>query len=278
MKKHTLATTIVATASALALSLAPLAPASAATSAWGVWSEVAPSVTPSANLTFAGTGMVNANYTVNGAGSQTVIGVAGGDEYFVAGTPIGSVFGANGPTGDNNYLRTESENDTVTPVVITVTFDSAVEAGLLGFAVSDLDSDHVTVTATGATGSALTGTELVGSATDGAFNFCNYTDSPCSDTAVPTITVNANDVLATGVDANSDGSTAWFRPSVAVKTVTFTYLNDDNTNVSSTRYWFAQTAAALPDTGVSSSTVIILMVVGASLLAAGGLMVARRRS
>lgn len=271
MKKISLATTLVATASALALSLAPLAPATAATSAWGVWSD-------DSKLTFSDTGMVNATWAVNGAGAESIIAVDGGGEYFVAGTPIGAVFGANGPTGTSNYLRAESEDDLVTDVVITVTFDSAVAAGLLGFAVSDLDSDHVTVTATGATGAALTGTEIVGTATDSAFNFCAYPDAPCPETAVPTVVENANDVLATGVETDTDGSTAWFRPSVAVKTVTFTYRNDDDGNSSSSRYWFAQTAAPLPDTGLSSSSMVTVFAVGAALLAAGGLLIARRRS
>jgi LPXTG-motif cell wall-anchored protein len=95
---------------------------------------------------------------------------------------------------------------------------------------------------------------------------------------VPTITQNANDVVATGDSTSSDGSTAWFRPSVAVKTVTFTFLNDDDSNTSTSRYWFAQNAAALPDTGFSSSWSIMLFIAGAALLTAGGLLIARRRS
>lgn len=277
MKKSSLATTLVATASALALSLAPLAPASAATSAWGVWPEIAPGAFSSQPLTFSGTGTVNATWTLTGADSYEVIATDVDNEYFVAGTPIGAVFGANGPSSTDNYLKATSQDDTTTPVVLTVTFASAVSAGNLGFAVSDLDTDHVTVTATDGSGGALTGAQIVGTATSDAFNFCNYTDSPCSDTAVPTVTQNANDVVATGVVSGTDGSTAWFRPSVAVKTVTFTYLNDDAGNSSSGRYWFAQNAP-LPDTGLNGSTLITLFVVGASLLAAGGLLVARRRS
>ena len=272
MKKSSLATTLVATASALALSLAPLAPASAATSAWGVWSD------DDSTLTFSSAGAANATWTVTGYSDYWLVPTDEDDEYFVAATPIGAAFGANGPSSTENYLRAESEDDTTTPIVVTVTFDSAVGAGLLGFAVSDLDTDHVTVTATGTTGSALTGSEIVGTSTDSAFNFCNYPESPCSDTAVPTITQNANDVVATGDSTSSDGSTAWFRPSVAVKTVTFTYLNDDDTNTSTGRYWFAQNAAPLPDTGLSSSWMIALLAVGAALLAAGGLLIARRRS
>lgn len=271
MKKSSLATTLVATASALALSLAPLAPATAASSAWGVWTD-------DTKLTFSGGGLVNATWAVTGYLDYEILATDEDGEYFVAGTPIGAVFGANGPSSSENYLKAESQDDTTTPVVVTVTFDSAVGAGLLGFAVSDLDSDHVTITATGATGSALTGTEIVGTATDSAFNFCDYPDSTCSDTAVPTITQNANDVVATGVETGTDGSTAWFRPSVAVKTVTFTYLNDDDEASSTGRYWFAQTVAPLPDTGLSSSSMITLLAVGAALLAAGGLMIARRRS
>lgn len=282
MKKSTIATTLVASASAFALLLAPLAPATAASSAWGVWPEIAPDAVSSLPLTFSGTGTVNATWTITGASFYEVIATDVDNdpqEYFSAPTPIGTVFGANGPSSTENFLKATSLDDTTTPVVVTVTFASAVAAGSLGFAVSDLDTDHVTVTATDGSGSALTGAQIVGTATTGAFNFCAYNGDPaCIGTVVPTITQNANNVLATGVESEAnDGSTAWFRPNVAVKTVTFTYLNDDNEASSSGRYWFAQTAP-LPDTGVNNSTMITLLVVGASLLTAGGLMVARRRS
>jgi len=273
MKKSVFATTFVATASAFALALAPLAPASAASSSWGVWAE--------STLSFSGTGMVNATWASTGVLDLAPIPTdydGPPQEYFVAATPIGAVFGTNGPSSTNNYLYAESLDDTTTPLVITVTFASAVAAGNLGFAVSDLDTDRVTVTATDGSGGALTGAQIVGTATTVAFNFCNYSGGPvCTDTAVPTVTQNANSVLAQGSLSSSKGSTAWFRPSVAVKTVTFSFLNEDATNYSSGRYWFAQDVP-LPDTGLSGSALVTLFVVGASLLAAGGLLVARRRS
>lgn len=97
---------------------------------------------------------------------------------------------------------------------------------------------------------------------------------------MPTITQDALGVTAQGNLISSNGSTAWFRPSAEVKSVTFIYLNqDDDEDPTSGHFWFAQTIAIapLPDTGLSSSAMITLLVAGSSLLVAGGLLVARRR-
>jgi len=283
MKKSALTPTLVAAASAVVLALAPLAPASASTAptAWGVWGDDSPSAPIDWPLTFSAGGMVDATFSVTGTSDVWSPSTDQFPEYFVAASPIGAVFGANGPGSTNNRLLPRSQNDTTTPVVVVVTFDSAVAAGNLGFAVSDLDLGNVTVTATDGSGAPLTGAQIVGDATTTAFNLCDFAGSPCTNTNVPTITQDAFGVTAQGNLISSTGSTAWFRPSAEVKTVTFTYLNQDDEDPTSGRFWFAQTIvpapAPLPDTGLSSPAVITLLVAGSSLLLAGGLLVARRR-
>jgi LPXTG-motif cell wall-anchored protein len=267
----------------IALALAPLAPAQAATSAWGVWTYIQPGSAPAdPGIAFNNAAFADATFTINADIFPTVevLNVDDEDEWFTAETPIGAVFGANGPSTTNNFLKIESPDNTTTDSILAVTFATPVKAGNLGFAVSDLDTDHVTVTATDAAGAAVSGSDLLGSASStAAFNFCDVADSPggCSDTDVPTVETNATDVVATGSASNTDGSTVWFQPSVDIATVTFTYRNDDGGNSSSSRYWFAQKESTLANTGASASTMLGMFGIGSALLAAGAIFVMRRR-
>lgn len=271
----------------LALALAPLAPAHADTSAWGVWTDLAPAngVVPG-SLSFGNSAFPDATFAMSGQYDPIETGVETvymQDEYFTADTPIGAVFGANGPQssdGTANLFLIQSTSTNSDEAVLTVTFASPTTAGNLGFAVSDLDSDHVTVTATDGSGAAVSGEQLVGSASPNSFNFCDVTAPPAacgSDTVGPLITVGATDVLAAGIESGTDGSTAWFQPTVAISTVTFTFSTDDGSS-SGSRYWFAQKeSAALPNTGASASTMLGMFGIGSALLAAGAVIVIRRR-
>ena len=73
MNKKFLITSFGAGAAAVALALAPLAPASASTSSWGVWSQPLISSPADNTLDFAGTGMINATWTVLGASGYEVL-------------------------------------------------------------------------------------------------------------------------------------------------------------------------------------------------------------
>ena len=282
MKKTSFATMTGASVAAIALALAPLSPASAAsTAAWGVWDLNILTAVNTETVTFGSSSLPDATFTISGTYTTAeVLNVDDGDEWFTAETPIGAVFGANGPSATNNFLKIESTTTTTDLVTLTVTFASPTKANDLGVAVSDLDSDEVTVSATDANGNALTGAQLVGTASPDAFNWCNVANSPggCTDTDTPNITVNASDVFAAGAQQGTDGSTAWFQPSVGVKTITYVYKNDDtNTQTSTVRFWLAQKESALPNTGVSASSMLGMFGFGAALLAAGALIVVRRR-
>lgn len=254
------------------------APANATSfKSWGVWSD--------GSIAFSGTNAVDATYTLDsGVQSSEIITTDYDNEYFTADSPIGEIFGTNGPDSTNNYLKVSTQDDQTTDAVVEITFDSAVAAGDLALAVSDIDSDHVTITMNDDSSNSLTGVEINGSATTSAFNFCDYSASSCSDTSVPDIATNGNNVVATGQDSGTDGSTAWFRPSVAVKSITLTIRNDDSSNNSSTeRIWLAQLSEGsssssnsphLANTGANDGA---QLPIAAALVAGGLALVARNR-
>lgn len=241
----------IAIVASVGLVLAPLAPAWAVTYSWGLWGgedddgDIFPE-----SLTFTGTGTINASVDVTPRESTSL--QATETRFFTSTTPMGAVFGANGPSAVdvNNYIRLRTED----PVEVTITFVSAVPAGQLGFALSDFDNDKVTVRAWDASNNPISGEQIIGSATSDAFNYCDpaFSPLPSACTAqeptpilVPTLEVDSDNVvvtLSTGEGEDSYiGTTAWFRPSVAVTKVTFTqeeFTSDVESNID---YWFAQT-------------------------------------
>jgi len=257
------------------LVLVPLAPSWASINSWGNWNEL------ENTLGFSGAGMVNADWEVD-VETFEVDDTLDADEYFVSGTPIGSVFGANGPDENTNFLKVTAANS----AILTVEFAAAVPAGSLGFAISDLDTDQVTVEATDLSGNPLSGEQIIGSATIVAFNYCDYPGSPCVDTAVPGITINAENVVAEGIESSTDGSTAWFRPNVAVKTIIFTFLNKDEPEFpSSARFWFAQSTPennnpeenSLAKTGFDYTAPVSIFGFGIAIASAGAILYLRSR-
>ncbi len=272
---------IIAASSALAL--APLLPAAAATDdvAWGSWGAVGPSSLSAETVTFTGTNFVNGTWAVTGAAGYEILDTTTAGEYFTAETPIGTAFSANGPDLGANFLKVTMPAGGQS--TLTVTFDAAVPADQLGIAVSDIDTDHVSISGTDANDGALTGAQINGSATTQGFNFCAVTDPPSAcggDTDTPSLSTGATDVTATGTSAGTDGSSAWFRPNTTVKSLSFTFFNDDSGNTSSERVWLVQkyTPAPLPNTGVNGGLVAGIAGLSIALIAAGGLIVARRRA
>jgi LPXTG-motif cell wall-anchored protein len=238
---------------------APLAPAHAATSSWGFWSGIVDSEGDfeyPTNLTFTGSGLINADVTVDNFDGFALRDTL--TRYYTSATPMGSVFGANGPCAIDveNYARHRHSDNS--PMVMTVTFDSVVPAGQLGFALSNFDDDKVTVRAYDASNNPLSGTQIVGSAASKAFNYCDPAYSPLPEDCpqepipilVPTIQENSDSVVVTLATGEDDyiGTTAWFRPNVAVSKVTFTqevFTEDIESDID---FWFAQTLVATPDT------------------------------
>ncbi|MGW0658550.1 hypothetical protein [Streptodolium elevatio] len=133
------------------------APAFAAGGAYGDWTLPA----PTGSLSFPGVGLPNAVVTTD----STSPPVASGQSAFLnPSTPFGQAYG--GSRG-RPYLALRTAAG-ATPSTTTITFDTAPPAGTWGFALGDVDADHVHICATGPDGVDLTPAEL---GFQGAFNY-----------------------------------------------------------------------------------------------------------
>lgn len=276
---------------AVALALSPILPAQAATvKEWGVWST--PSTqdgSGNGTLNFTNSNLIDATYEYSLTDS---IESANSDDgaWFNADSPIGAVYGASGPFAVAHKLRIDA--DAADNSILTVTFATPVPAGQLAFAVGDVDDDQVTITGTGVDNVDLTGDELKGTGSDHTFNFCVTSETEPSDcfgdTDVPVLTTNANDLLVEGAEVgnSSDGASAWFQPSVAVKSIRFeSEIWGDPGETGHHDFWFAQSGTgsssssnSLANTGSNSDSIAMMIGLGSAFLFAGSLMVSRRKN
>jgi hypothetical protein len=222
------------------LALSAVAPGFAVNASdYGVWSEPvlnSESGSYSGTISFAG--------TTPGATYETVFSDVGSqnneveisdtsEEWISEGTPFGAVFGSNGSSTTNNFLRTGvTVTSDLSSATTTITFESPVPADSLGVVIADLDLDSATISAKSATDTALTGDELVGSANPIGFNMCD-TDknipTVCEDVEdpkdVPLVTKNANDVYVVNSEVGEGvGVSAWVKPSAEISSLTIVHI------------------------------------------------------
>lgn len=141
-------------------------------------------------------GSVTAEATIATASSTTLTGA----------TPFGTRFGTS---SGEQYLSLGGANvkDEIAEVVMT--FATPAPAGRWGFTLGDVDAEEITVSATRSDGSALTGAEI---GWQGNFNYADPTgDTPTWDPDTRVLAGNATD---------TSGASAWFVPTVDVKTLT----------------------------------------------------------
>lgn len=184
--------------------------ASGAAGGSGVYADWTVSGT-TATATVPGTVFPEISGTRTGGSWQVA---AGGSTWLSADTPFGEEYGSS---RDKPYLFTTLPLGG-TSTSVTLTFDTAPTAGTWGFALGDIDAEDITITATGADGRALD----VSTWFQSAFNSCavspkpsacpagTHTDQPTW--ASPVLRGSAND---------TNGATAWFQPTAAVTTLTF---------------------------------------------------------
>lgn len=214
--------------------------------------------------------MPDATYTVSNYDEWDIYSPDGEGEGFSAGTPVGSIIGANLTSTSNLFLKVETLADNDESAVAVITFDTSVPANNLVLALSDVDSDHAVIEMTDGNGGPLSGAEIIGTATETGFNF---EDLASNDH--PTSISSPSSVIVGDAPDGTDGSTGWVRPSVEVKTLTITINTEDN-NVSSERIWIGQLAdEALAPTG-SADSMYLVAFAGAAILATAS--IARRRT
>lgn len=250
-------------------------PASAATVAeWGVWlSDEGGDV-----VSFSNPSMPDATYSVSNYRGWDIFSPASEGEGFSAGSPVGSLIGANATSTSNLFLKVETYANNLDAAVVFITFDSAVPANNLVLALSDVDTDHAVVEMEDANGDSLTGAEIIGTATDTGFNFENL-----ASTNRPTVVAGATSVTIGDAPDATNGSTGWVRPSEAVKSITVSVNTEDN-NFNAERIWIGQIGEApdeearnenLANTGAQDSMYLVAFA-GAAIIAAAG--IARRRT
>jgi hypothetical protein len=277
----------VALATLATVSISVSSPASAAAvNSWGEWQYASEMDTNSGVINF-GTGQVGATWSSAGSSSlnNEIIATNVDGEFMDSHTPIAAAFSANSSSLNFNYLKAHVAAADLN--IVTVTFATPVPAGDLGIAISDIDSDQVTVSGT-TDGTTTIPTEQLGgtalaNASTLAFNFCAHrATGPCSNnTEVVPVTYMQDEIKFGAMSDTSvwgtDGSSGWIHPSVAVKTLRFYIENGDQANDSSERIWFVQksegttTGTGLANTGINSqgefSTAAGIVFAGFGLLA-----------
>jgi LPXTG-motif cell wall-anchored protein len=274
----------------LVLAMSAVAPGLAVSgSDYGVWSEPvlnSESGSYSGTISFAGTTIPSATYETvfSDVGSQyNEVEIRDtSEEWISAGTPFGALFGSNGSSTTNNFLRTGvSVTSDLASATTTITFESPVPADSLGVVIADLDLDSATISAKSADDSALTGDEIVGSANPIGFNMCD-TDKNiptiCEDVDdpkdLPLVTKNANDVYLVNSEVGEEvGVSAWVRPSAEISTLTIAHIGLGSP--STLRIVLAgPTIPMLADTGTKSNLFAIAFAL--MMLGALGIVYARR--
>jgi hypothetical protein len=267
MKKvsRTITSKIALIGASSVLALSTFSPASAAfTVDYGVWSEPALNAETGAytgTVTFVGSTMTNATYSTTFTPETTSNDVTvqdASEEWISEETPFGKVFGSNGSSESNNYLKTEPDEAATT----VITFETTVEAGSLGIFFGDFDVDAAVVSAQNAAGDALTGDELVGSSTSNGFNLCDVkknVPTVCEDSEdpkdVPSFVKAANSVTFDSTEVGEDvGVNAWLQPSVEVSTITVVHTGSGSLRIGLA----GPTIPTLAETGTTKSDLFAL--------------------
>jgi len=281
MIRKTISRTLSMAAASAVLALSSMSPAFASgQSDYGVWSEPSLNAETGAytgTVTFIGSTMTNATFTTTfteaTTGNEVTVQDAS-EEWISEATPFGKVFGANGSSESNNYLKTAPSEAATT----TITFETPVEAGSLGIVLGDFDVDAAVVSAKNAAGDDLTGDELVGSSTSNGFNLCDVkTNVPtvCEDVEdpkdVPSFVKAANSVTFDSTDVGEDiGVNAWLQPSVEVSSITVVHTGSGTVRIGLA----GPVIPTLAETGTSKSD---LFAIAAALMMLGFISVVHSR-
>lgn len=215
---------------------------------WTITPEDPAAKDHSGAVDFPAIGFPDGSYTVtrsadDGEDTELLTGATGGD-WFTSDTPFAEVFGATGPNEPEKsqiqYLKVRVDDSGFdTKATTTYTFDSPTVAKAFGFALSDIDVDQATITAKDKSGGNVSGADLVGK----TFNFCDVAP-PLPDECtggpygIPTWTPGSNGGVLSGGEDDTEGSTGWFRPKVALKSLTVVFEGVD-AGSPSYRTWLA---------------------------------------
>jgi hypothetical protein len=251
-------------------------PASAATFAeWGEWV-----IEPTAQrLVFSDPSLSDATFSVSNANTWRVETPADGLEMFSANSPVGSLIGANTGATNDFALYVFSKDENREYAIVTITFDTEVPAGNLALALSNVNDDHALIEMIDGSNVSLTGTEIIGTATNTGFSSTDIASDP-----IPTVVASPNFVRMDAPEDDNSRSTGWVRPSAAVKTIAIAIASNDS-YYGMQRVWIGQIGGSedvggssgegLAPTGAADSMYLVAFA-GAAILATAGIV--RRRT
>jgi LPXTG-motif cell wall-anchored protein len=250
-------------------------PASAATFAeWGEWVDGAED-----RLVFSDPSLSDATFSVSNANTWRVETPADGLEMFSANSPVGSLIGANTGATNDLALYVYSKDENREYAIVTITFDTEVPAGNLALALSNVNGDHALIEMIDGSNVGLTGTEIIGTATDTGFSSTDIASDP-----IPTVVASPNFVRMDAPEDYNSRSTGWVRPSAAVKTIAIAIASNDS-YYGMQRVWIGQIGGSedvggssgegLAKTGAADSMYLVAFA-GAAILATAGIV--RRRT
>jgi LPXTG-motif cell wall-anchored protein len=252
-------------------------PASAATFAeWGEWVDGAED-----RLVFSDPSLSDATFSVSNANTWRVENPATGTdvESFSANSPVGSLIGANTGATNDFALYVFSKDENREYAIVTITFDTEVPAGNIALALSNVNRDHALIEMADGNNVSLTGTEIIGTATDTGFSSTDIASDP-----IPTVVASPNFVRMDAPEDRNEASAGWVRPSAAVKTIAIAIASNDS-YYGIQRIWIGQIGGSedvggssdegLAKTGVADSMYLVAFA-GAAILATAGIV--RRRT
>ncbi|MFZ4519050.1 MAG: hypothetical protein ACOYOP_11715 [Microthrixaceae bacterium] len=227
--RHRTAAAAAALVTALVLWAAP-STAGADTSAYAAWTPVGANGT-TGTMAVGIPGFPAAPY----ASTATSVAIQT-SAVLSASTPFGAVFGTSAGQQYANIRAATGQ----TPSSTTFTFDTPTPASGWGFTVGDVDADAVTITAIDANGVPV---PVSGLGFESTFNYAGQADTPVWDPATATLTGNG---------ADTSGASAWFRPTVAIRSITFTF--SVQTGIPIYQLWFAALGSSIPTTTTTTTT------------------------
>ena len=225
---------------------------------WTITPESSSAKDHSGTLSFPNALLPGATYLASkdlddGESTRIATGTETYGDWLTAETPFGAVFGPSGPSTTIQFFRQRIGTETI--ATTTYTFNKPFPANRLGFAVGDIDVDSLGISATDENGDIVPGSKFAG----GTFNYCEvsvdipttcdggpyytpvWTPGPAGGIVTPT-------PPSPGIDESS-GASAWFRPSVSLKTLTFVFQAYPSAGDPSYRAWFA----AFPRTKIATT-------------------------
>lgn len=107
---------------------------------WGIWAAEDVSDAPAGTIGFGSTVVPSASYEYTEISGDTGVEIAtvnDKDMWVPASSPMGTVFGANGPSDIENLLDYDANEYSESTLVIT--FDAEVPANELGLVIMDID-------------------------------------------------------------------------------------------------------------------------------------------